>query len=243
MTPITFWQYRAASVAGVHGGKARKIDSACGGCRERSLGRYSTRRAQPAILHHVVGTSSRWQSEEQARQIGESWENFRTLPQFNLEVHCRTATRSMFLDRTPQLTANEANSLHRLGCGSATQVPEDCTITTSCISLEGAERTRRRQEAWVERLRAHLTPTARRKPRNLKSRRHSRQPYFQKNNPKLQKCSGRTFRYDRNRMAHCGQSRAAQPGAGLRASDSRCAMKKNGKPMIKKVITVFRNRP
>src|SRR5579863_1759176 len=36
----------------------------------------------------VVGTSSHWQSEEQARQIGEAWEKLGDQkPQFNLEIH------------------------------------------------------------------------------------------------------------------------------------------------------------
>src|SRR5262249_61450607 len=42
----------------------------------------------------VAGSSSKWQSEEQARQIGEAWERLGDpKPQFNLEIHMPTGDK------------------------------------------------------------------------------------------------------------------------------------------------------
>lgn len=65
----------------------------------------------------VAGTSSRWQSEEQARQIGEAWEHLGDpKPQFNLEIHMPTGDKTFKVlgPHAPNLTANEVNLLHRL---------------------------------------------------------------------------------------------------------------------------------
>src|SRR6201987_798217 len=65
----------------------------------------------------VVGTSSHWQSEEQARQIGEAWEKLPDpKPQFNLEVHLPNGDKvyKVLGPHAPNLTANEVNLLHRL---------------------------------------------------------------------------------------------------------------------------------
>jgi len=65
----------------------------------------------------VVGTSSKWQSEEQARQIGEAWERLGDQkPQFNLEIHLPTGDKiyKVLGPHAPNLTSNEVNLLHRL---------------------------------------------------------------------------------------------------------------------------------
>src|SRR5579863_1020537 len=65
----------------------------------------------------VVGTSGKWQSEEQARQIGEAWEKLpNPKPQFNLEVHLPNGDKvyKVLGPHAPNLTANEVNLLHRL---------------------------------------------------------------------------------------------------------------------------------
>jgi amino acid transporter len=65
----------------------------------------------------VVGTSSKWQSEEQARQIGDAWEKLPDpKPQFNLEIHLPNGDKiyKVLGPHAPNLTANEVNLLHRL---------------------------------------------------------------------------------------------------------------------------------
>jgi amino acid transporter len=65
----------------------------------------------------VVGSSSKWQSEEQARQIGDGWERLPDpKPQFNLEVHLPNGDKvyKVLGPHAPNLTANEVNLLHRL---------------------------------------------------------------------------------------------------------------------------------
>ncbi len=65
----------------------------------------------------VVGSSGKWQSEEQARQIGEAWERLGDpKPQFNLEIHLPTGDKvfKVLGPHAPNLTANEVNLLHRL---------------------------------------------------------------------------------------------------------------------------------
>jgi amino acid transporter len=65
----------------------------------------------------VVGTSSKWQSEEQARRIGDAWEKLPDpKPQFNLEIHLPNGdkTYKVLGPHAPNLTANEVNLLHRL---------------------------------------------------------------------------------------------------------------------------------
>src|SRR5215831_4381902 len=65
----------------------------------------------------VAGSSGKWQSEEQARQIGEAWERLGDpKPQFNLEIHMPTGDKifKVLGPHAPNLTANEVNLLHRL---------------------------------------------------------------------------------------------------------------------------------
>ncbi len=65
----------------------------------------------------VLGHSSRENTEEQARQIGEAWEKLGDpKPQFNLEIHLPNGDKvyKVLGPHAPNLTANEVNLLHRL---------------------------------------------------------------------------------------------------------------------------------
>jgi hypothetical protein len=65
----------------------------------------------------VLGRSSKWTNEEQARQIGDAWERLPDpKPQFNLEIHLPTGDKifKVLGPHAPNLTANEVNLLHQL---------------------------------------------------------------------------------------------------------------------------------
>src|SRR5213594_1042819 len=118
----------------------------------------------------VVGTSSRWQSEEQARQIGESWEKLPDpKPQFNLEVHLPNGDKvyKVLGPHAPNLTANEVNSLHRLWLRFSDLVaPEELHHHDVVhFSLEEVQREldEGREAQVVERLRAHLIANRKKK--------------------------------------------------------------------------------
>ncbi|HET7151946.1 MAG TPA: amino acid permease, partial [Candidatus Acidoferrum sp.] len=65
----------------------------------------------------VFGYSSRENTEEQARHVGEAWEKLGDpKPQFNLEIHMPNGDKlyKVLGPHAPNLTANEINLLHRL---------------------------------------------------------------------------------------------------------------------------------
>jgi len=65
----------------------------------------------------VLGHSSKWTSDEQARQMGAAWEKLGDpKPQFNIEIHTPTGDKifKVLGPHTPNLTANEVNLVHRL---------------------------------------------------------------------------------------------------------------------------------
>ena len=65
----------------------------------------------------VFGHSSRENTEEQARQVGEAWEKLGDpKPQFNLEIHMPNGDKlyKVLGPHAPNLTPNEINLLHRL---------------------------------------------------------------------------------------------------------------------------------
>ena len=118
----------------------------------------------------VVGTSGRYQSEEQARQIGESWEKLPDpKPQFNLEVHLPNGDKvyKVLGPHAPNLTANEVNVLHRLWLRFSDLVaPEE--LHHHDVVHFGLEEIQReldegREEQLVERLRAHLIANRKKK--------------------------------------------------------------------------------
>src|SRR5437660_1588619 len=118
----------------------------------------------------VVGTSSHWQSEEQARQIGEAWEKLPDpKPQFNLEVHLPNGDKvyKVLGPHAPNLTANEVNMLHRLWLRFSDLVaPEELHHHDVVhFSLEEVQREldEGREAQVVERLRAHLIANRKKK--------------------------------------------------------------------------------
>ncbi len=65
----------------------------------------------------VLGTSAKWTTEEQARQIGEAWEKLGDQkPQFNLEIHTPTGDKvfKVLGPHAPNLTTSEVNQLHQI---------------------------------------------------------------------------------------------------------------------------------
>jgi len=65
----------------------------------------------------VLGTSAKWTTEEQARQIGVAWEKLGDpKPQLNLEIHTPTGDKifKVLGPHAPNLTANEVNILHQI---------------------------------------------------------------------------------------------------------------------------------
>ena len=65
----------------------------------------------------VLGRSAKESTEEQAREIGDAWENLGdSKPQFNLEIHMPNGDKvyKVLGPHAPNLTANEVNLLHRL---------------------------------------------------------------------------------------------------------------------------------
>ena len=118
----------------------------------------------------VVGTSGHWQSEEQARQIGEAWEKLPDpKPQFNLEVHLPNGDKvyKVLGPHAPNLTANEVNLLHRLWLRYSDLVaPEELhhhdVVHFSLQELQ-REIDEGREEQVMERLRAHLISNRKKK--------------------------------------------------------------------------------
>jgi hypothetical protein len=65
----------------------------------------------------VLGHSAKDTTEEQARQIGDAWEQLGDQkPQFNLEIHLANGDKvyKVLGPHAPNLTGNEVNLLHRL---------------------------------------------------------------------------------------------------------------------------------
>jgi amino acid transporter len=111
----------------------------------------------------VAGSSGKWQSEEQARQIGDAWERLGDpKPQFNLEIHMPTGDKvfKVLGPHAPNLTANEVNLLHRLWLRFSDLVqPEE--LHHHDVVHFGLEELQKdldagKEEELVARLRAHL---------------------------------------------------------------------------------------
>jgi amino acid transporter len=119
----------------------------------------------------VVGTSSKWQSEEQARQIGEAWEHLGDQkPQFNLEIHMPTGDKifKVLGPHAPNLTANEVNLLHRLWLRLSDSVaPEELhhhdVVHFSLEELQN-ELDKENDHEVLARLREHLAHIRKNKP-------------------------------------------------------------------------------
>jgi hypothetical protein len=111
----------------------------------------------------IVGTSGKWQSEEQARQVGEAWERLGDQkPQFNLEIHLPTGDKvyKVLGPHAPNLTANEVNLLHRLWLRFSDDVaPEELhhhDVVHFALEEVQKELDEGREEEALTRLRAHL---------------------------------------------------------------------------------------
>src|SRR4029077_6630650 len=118
----------------------------------------------------VVGTSSHWQSEEQARQIGESWEKLPDpKPQFNLEIHLPNGDKvyKVLGPHAPNLTANEVNLLHRLWLRFSDAVaPQEIhhhDVVHFALEEVQKELEEGHEDIVVNRLRAHLEQNQKKK--------------------------------------------------------------------------------
>ena len=118
----------------------------------------------------VVGTSSKWQSEEQARQIGEAWERLPDpKPQFNLEIHMPTGDKifKVLGPHAPNLTANEVNLLHRLWLRLSDSVaPEELhhhDVVHFALEEVQRELDNGNEEQAIARLRQHLADIRKKK--------------------------------------------------------------------------------
>ncbi|HLK02863.1 MAG TPA: amino acid permease [Candidatus Acidoferrum sp.] len=111
----------------------------------------------------VAGSSGKWQSEEQARQIGDAWERLGDpKPQFNLEIHLPTGDKvfKVLGPHAPNLTANEVNLLHRLWLRFSDLVqPEELhhhDVVHFALEELQNDLDAGKEEELLNRLRAHL---------------------------------------------------------------------------------------
>jgi amino acid transporter len=119
----------------------------------------------------VVGTSNKWQSEEQARRIGEAWEKLPDpKPQFNLEIHLPNGDKiyKVLGPHAPNLTANEVNLLHRLWLRFSDGVaPEELhhhDVVHFALEELQKDLDEGREDQVRERLRSHLLANRNKKP-------------------------------------------------------------------------------
>jgi amino acid transporter len=119
----------------------------------------------------VVGTSSKWQSEEQARRIGDAWEKLPDpKPQFNLEIHLPNGDKiyKVLGPHAPNLTANEVNLLHRLWLRFSDGVaPEELhhhDVVHFALEELQKDLDEGREDQVRERLRSHLLANRSKKP-------------------------------------------------------------------------------
>jgi len=110
----------------------------------------------------VLGHSAKESTEEQARQIGDSWEELGDQkPQFNLEIHLANGDKiyKVLGPHAPNLTGNEVTCCIGSGCVSARSWRlRNCTTTMSSIlrGRSSEELDDGREDEVVKRLRAHL---------------------------------------------------------------------------------------
>jgi amino acid transporter len=111
----------------------------------------------------VLGHSTKESSEEQARLIGEAWENLGDpKPQFNLEIHLANGDKiyKVLGPHAPNLTANEVNLLHRLWLRfSDVLAPQELhhhDVVHFALEEVQKELDEGQEDAVVKRLRTHL---------------------------------------------------------------------------------------
>ena len=111
----------------------------------------------------VLGRSSKWSPEEQARRIGLAWERLPDpRPRFNLEIYAPGGQHELFLlgPHAPHLTSNEVNLVHRLWLRFTDNVaPEELhhhdIVHFALNEIEG-ELSNGQESEVTERLKDHL---------------------------------------------------------------------------------------
>jgi amino acid transporter len=119
----------------------------------------------------VLGHSPKESVEEQARQIGDAWENLPDpKPQFNLEIHLKNGDKvyKVLGPHAPNLTANEVNLLHRLWLrfseASAPLELHHHDVVHFALEEVMKELDDGQEEALVARLKTHLEANVNKKP-------------------------------------------------------------------------------
>ncbi len=119
----------------------------------------------------VLGHSPKESVEEQARQIGDAWENLPDpKPQFNLEIHLKNGDKvyKVLGPHAPNLTANEVNLLHRLWLRfSEASTPLELhhhDVVHFALEEVMKELDDGQEEALTARLKAHLESNVNKKP-------------------------------------------------------------------------------
>jgi hypothetical protein len=118
----------------------------------------------------VLGHSAKESSEEQARKIGDAWEQLGDpKPQFNLEVHLPNGDKiyKVLGPHAPNLTANEVNLLHRIWLRfSDSLAPQELhhhDVVHFALEEVQKELDEGQEDAVVNRLRAHLEANVKKK--------------------------------------------------------------------------------
>jgi amino acid transporter len=111
----------------------------------------------------VLGHSAKETTEEQARQIGDGWEQLGDQkPQFNLEIHLANGDKvyKVLGPHAPNLTGNEVNLLHRLWLRFSDMLaPQELhhhDVVHFALEEVQKELDDGREDEVVKRLRAHL---------------------------------------------------------------------------------------
>jgi amino acid transporter len=120
----------------------------------------------------VLGHSAKETTEEQARQIGDAWEQLGDQkPQFNLEIHLANGDKvyKVLGPHAPNLTGNEVNLLHRLWLRfSDVLAPQELhhhDVVHFALEEVQKELDEAHEDEVVKRLRAHLDANqSKRKP-------------------------------------------------------------------------------
>jgi amino acid transporter len=119
----------------------------------------------------VLGHSPKEPVEEQARHIGDAWENLSDpKSQFNLEIHLKNGDKvyKVLGPHAPNLTANEVNLLHRLWLrfseASAPLELHHHDVVHFALEEVMKELDDGQEEALMARLKAHLESNAKKKP-------------------------------------------------------------------------------
>jgi amino acid transporter len=120
----------------------------------------------------ILGTSSKWTTEEQARLIGEAWEKLGDpKPQFNLEIHTRTGDKifKVLGPHAPNLTINEVNMLHQIWLHfSEVLAPEELhhhDVVHFALEEVKKELDEEKESELIARLRRHLEENKKKRPK------------------------------------------------------------------------------